>query len=172
MECTILAHIRTGSSALSVQNKRHLHWKEIGSISAMNNDAGGVVVAHNLLLKRDPSNVEHLVHKQKMASILASPQAARKKRFVKLELGSLEDNLPTGNNPFQYPKATGGISQLGSEPDRGFGEPIGAPQSALTASSTRMLFGGTPPSIYSEPAQGLYKGSFGQETALGTGTNV
>jgi hypothetical protein len=25
MECTILAHIRTGSSVLSVQNKRHLH---------------------------------------------------------------------------------------------------------------------------------------------------
>jgi hypothetical protein len=51
MECTILAHIRTGSSALSVQNKRHLHWKEIGTISAMNNDMGGAVAAHNLLLK-------------------------------------------------------------------------------------------------------------------------
>jgi hypothetical protein len=152
MECTILAHIRTGSSALSVQNKRHLHWKEIGSLSAMNNDAGGAVVAHNLLLKRDPSNVEHLIHKQKMASILASPQAAKKKRFVKLELGSLEDNLPTGNSPFQYPKATGGTSQLGSEPDREVGELMGAPQPTSTASSTRMLFGGTPPSIYSEPA--------------------
>jgi hypothetical protein len=172
MECTILAHIRTGSSALSVQNKRHLHWKEIGSISTMNNDAGGAVVAHNLLLERDPSNAEHLVHKQKMASILASPQAARKKRFVKLELGSLEDNLPTGNSLFQYPKATGGTSQLGPESDRGFGELIGVPQSTFTASSTQMLIGGTPPSIYSEPAQGLYKESIGQEAALGTGTNV
>ncbi|CAK9253699.1 unnamed protein product [Sphagnum jensenii] len=77
----------------------------------MNNDAGGgAVVAHNLLLKRDPSNAEHLIHKQKMASILASPQAAMKKRFVKLELGSLEDNLLTGNNLFRHPKATGGTS--------------------------------------------------------------
>jgi len=25
MECTILAHIDTGTSALSIQNKRHLH---------------------------------------------------------------------------------------------------------------------------------------------------
>jgi hypothetical protein len=100
MECTILAHIRTGSSALSVQNKRHLHWKEIGTIPAMNNDAGGAMAAHNLLLKRDPLSTEHLVHKQKMASILASPQAARKKRFVKLELGSLEASLSAGANPF------------------------------------------------------------------------
>ncbi len=35
MECTILAHVRTGSSALSVQNKRHLHWKELESISTV-----------------------------------------------------------------------------------------------------------------------------------------
>ncbi len=49
---------------------------------------------------RDPSSTEHLVHKQKMASILAFPQAARKKRFVKVELGSLEANLPAGANPF------------------------------------------------------------------------
>jgi hypothetical protein len=172
MECTILAHIRTGSSALSVQNKRHLHWKEIGSISAMNNDAGGAVAVHNLLFKRDPSNTEHLVHKQKMASILASPQAARKKRFVKLELGSFEDNLPTGNNPFQDPKATGGITQLGPKPDPRYGELVGAPQSILTAHSTRMPIRGTPPSIYLEPAQGLYKGSIGQEAALEIGTNV
>jgi hypothetical protein len=144
MECTILAHIRTGSSALNVQNKWHLHWKEIGSISAMNNDAGGTVAAHNLLLKRDPSNTEHLVHKQKMASILASPQAARKKRFVKLELGSFEDNLPTGNNLFQDPKATGGTTQLGPEPGPGHRELIGVLQSILTAHPTRMLIGGTP----------------------------
>jgi hypothetical protein len=73
MECTILAHIRTRSSALSVQNKWHLHWKEIGTISAMKNDTGGAVAAHNLLLKRDHSCTEHLIHKQKMASFLASP---------------------------------------------------------------------------------------------------
>jgi len=74
----------------------------------MNNDTGGAVAAHNLLLKRDPSSTEHLIHKQKMASILASPQAAIKKRFVKLELGSLEASLPAGTNPFQDPKVAGG----------------------------------------------------------------
>lgn len=60
MECTILAHIWTGSNALSVQNKRHLHWKEVETISTMNNDTGGAVVAHNLFLKRDPSSIDHL----------------------------------------------------------------------------------------------------------------
>ncbi len=73
MECTILAHIRTGSSAFSVQNKRHLHWKEIETISAMNNDMGGAMAAHNLLLKKDPSSTNHLDYKHRMASILASP---------------------------------------------------------------------------------------------------
>jgi len=73
MECTILAHIWTGSNALSVQNKRHLHWKEVETISTMNNDTGGAVVAHNLLLKRDPLSTNHLAYKHRMASILASP---------------------------------------------------------------------------------------------------
>jgi hypothetical protein len=73
MECTILAHVRTGSSAFSVQNKRHLHWKELESISTMNNDGGGAVAAHNLLFKRDPLSSEHIANRQKMASILASP---------------------------------------------------------------------------------------------------
>jgi len=114
MECTIFTHIRIGSSAFSVQNKRHLHWKEIGTNSVMNNDMGGAVVAHNLLLKRDPSSTEHLVHKQKMASILASPRAARKKRFVKLECGNLKNCLPTGANPFQVPKVARNTAQHGS----------------------------------------------------------
>jgi hypothetical protein len=42
-----------------------------------------------------------------MASILASPQAARKKRYIKLELGSVETSLPAGGNPFQYSKDCG-----------------------------------------------------------------
>ncbi|CAK9867490.1 unnamed protein product [Sphagnum jensenii] len=29
VECTILAHIDTGTSALNIQNKRHLHWKAL-----------------------------------------------------------------------------------------------------------------------------------------------
>jgi hypothetical protein len=112
MECTILAHIHTGSSALSVQNKRHLHWKEVKSISAMNNDMGGAVVAHNLLLKKDPACSDHLAHKQRMASILASPQATRKKRFIKLEWGNPEANLPGGTSPSIYQTLPGGTNHL------------------------------------------------------------
>jgi len=36
MECTILAHICTGTNVISVQNKRHLHWKATEAIMAMN----------------------------------------------------------------------------------------------------------------------------------------
>jgi hypothetical protein len=32
-ECTILAHISIGSSAISVQNKRHLHWRLSDSLT-------------------------------------------------------------------------------------------------------------------------------------------
>jgi hypothetical protein len=162
MECTIHAHIRIGSNALSVQNKRHLHWREIGTISAMNSDTGGAVATHNLFLKRDPSSTEHLVHKQKMASILASPQVARKKRFVKLELGNLEASLPAGANPFQDPKAAGGTTQHDLEPDRGYTENEGIePPSTFTTYPAWMPNGGTP-SHNPGPDQGHHKGSIGR----------
>ncbi len=172
MECTILAHIQTGSSALSVQNKRHLHWKEIKSISAMNNDAGGAVAAHNLLLKRDPLSMEHLVHKQKMASILASPQAARKKRFVKLELGSLKASPPAGANPFQDPKVARGATQHDLVLDQGYVE-NGATEShsIFTIYLALTPNGGNPPHN-SEPDQGHLKGSIGRQAALILGTHV
>jgi hypothetical protein len=173
MECTILAHIRTSSSALSVQNKRHLHWEEIRTNSVMNNDMGGAVAAHNLLLKRDPSSMEHLVHKQKMASILASPQAARKKRFVKLEWGNLEDCFPMGANPFQDPKVAGDTVQHDSRPDPGDIETKGTklPPSTLATHPIPMPIGGISPHN-SGPDQGLYKGLIGQEAALRLGTYV
>jgi hypothetical protein len=55
MECTILAHICNGTNAISVQNKRHLHWKETESISAMNNEAEFLAAAHDLFLKNEPT---------------------------------------------------------------------------------------------------------------------
>ncbi len=116
MECTILAHIWTGP-AFSIQNKRHLHWKDIEAILDMNNEVGAAVMAHSLLLKRDPPSTNHHTYKQKVASKLASSQAARKKRFVRLEWGSAEANPPEGANPFQIPQTTKGISQHNSEPD-------------------------------------------------------
>ncbi|CAM6055527.1 unnamed protein product [Sphagnum tenellum] len=128
----------------------------------MKNDTGGAVAAHNLLLKRDPSSTDHLVHKQKMASILASPQAARKKRFVKLELGSLKASLSAEANPFQNPKVAGDTTQHDLEPDRGYVENVGIESpSTFTTYPTLMPNEGTPPHN-PEPDQGHHKGSIGR----------
>jgi hypothetical protein len=109
----------------------------------MNNDTWGEVAAHNLLLKRDPSSIEHLIYKHRMASILASPQAAKKKRFIKLELGSVEASLPAGANPFQYSKIAGGTTQHNSEPNRRYVGNAGIKSSpTFTTSPTFMLDGG------------------------------
>jgi len=138
----------------------------------MNNDTGGVVAAHNLLLKRDPSSTEHLVHKQKMVSILASPHAAMKKRFVKLELGSLEASLPAGANPFQDPKVAEGTTQHDLAPDRGYVENEGIESpSIFTIYPILMLNGGIPPHN-SEPYQGHHKESIDWQAALTLRTHV
>jgi len=89
MECTILAYIDTGSSALSVQNKRHLQWKVLDHIPSMNNEVEFAASTHNLLRKSDGENSTCQAHKNRSASMLASPQAARKKRFTKLDLTHL-----------------------------------------------------------------------------------
>jgi hypothetical protein len=86
MECTILAHIGTSSNALSIQNKRHLHWKALEHILSMNNEIEFATAAHNLLRKMDARDTNQQAHKNRAISILASPQAARKKRFTKLDL--------------------------------------------------------------------------------------
>ncbi len=89
-ECTILAHISTGSSAISVQNKRHLHWRPSVSLTNMNNDIEFAGPAHNLLLKFGPVSTKRQVRMSEVASQMASPQAIKKKRFVKLDLSKLE----------------------------------------------------------------------------------
>ncbi len=88
MECTILAYIDTGSSALSVQNKRHLHLKVLEHTPSMNNEVEFAASTHNLLRKTDVESTTRQAHKNCMASILASPQAARKKWFTKVDLRS------------------------------------------------------------------------------------
>jgi hypothetical protein len=91
MECTILAHISTRLSALSVQNKRHLHWKALKHIPSMNNEVEFAAPAHNLLRNSGVENTTRLAYKNSIASILASPQAARKKRLIKVDLALLRD---------------------------------------------------------------------------------
>jgi hypothetical protein len=51
MECIILAHIPARINAISIQNKRHLHWKTLESIIAMNNEVEFIAPTHNLLWK-------------------------------------------------------------------------------------------------------------------------
>jgi hypothetical protein len=52
----------------------------------MNNDIKFATPAHNLLRKTDTGNTVRQAHRNSSTSLLASPQAARKKRFTKLDL--------------------------------------------------------------------------------------
>jgi len=63
----------------------------------MNNEVEFSASAHNLLLKIGAEGTTRQAHKNHSANIQASPQAARKKRFTKLDMMMLE---PTrmGNN--------------------------------------------------------------------------
>jgi len=89
VECTILAHIDTGASALSIQNKRHLRWKVLELIPRMNNNVEFATLAHSLLMKAKTKSSTHQESKNRTASIQALPQAARKKRFTKLEISTM-----------------------------------------------------------------------------------
>ncbi|CAM6055883.1 unnamed protein product [Sphagnum tenellum] len=108
MDCTIVVHIDTGTSALSTQNKRHLHWKVLDPTQEMNNDMEFSTSAHNLLRKTDTGNSTSQAHRNKSASLLASPQAARKKRFTKLDLALMTARLlgsigpPAARNKLTY----------------------------------------------------------------------
>ncbi len=88
-ECTILAHIDSGTSALSIQNKRHLHWKVLDVKTSMGNEMEFSAPAHSLLMKTEAVQSEHQEFKNRSASFQASPQAARKKRYTKLNFAIL-----------------------------------------------------------------------------------
>jgi hypothetical protein len=57
----------------------------------MNNEVEFTAPVHNLLRKSGVENTTRLAHKNSTASILASPQAARKKRFTKVNLALLRN---------------------------------------------------------------------------------
>ncbi len=113
-ECTILAHISTGSSAISVQNKRHLHWRSYTSLMDMNNDIEFAGPGHNLLLKSGPASTKRQVRMNEAANQRASPQAIRKKRFVKLDLSKLEPQRVATSLNFENRQVDQG-AQLNSE---------------------------------------------------------
>ncbi|CAM6023818.1 unnamed protein product [Sphagnum balticum] len=90
LECTILAHINTETSVISVQNKRHLHWKALDFVFGMNNEIEFSAPAHNLLMKTRTESAACHAHKNHAASTQASLQVARKKRYTKLNITTLE----------------------------------------------------------------------------------
>jgi len=62
----------------------------------MNNDVVFAGPAHSLLLKTGPASTDRQTRKSTLASLLASPQAVRKKkRYVKLDLSSLVPSNPS-----------------------------------------------------------------------------
>ncbi|CAK9869616.1 unnamed protein product [Sphagnum jensenii] len=97
VECTILAHIETGSSTFNIQNKRNLRWKAMELIPGMNNETEFAAPAHSLLMKADLMNSSRLESKNHATSMQASPQATRKKHFMKLDISSTGTARTDGN---------------------------------------------------------------------------
>jgi len=60
----------------------------------MNNEAEFAAPAHNLLMKVVPENPTRPGNQNRSASVQASPQAARKKFFVKLDIKTLSSHRP------------------------------------------------------------------------------
>jgi hypothetical protein len=52
-KCTILAHIDSRTNALSIQNKRHLHWKVLDGKNEMGNEMEFLAPVHSLLMKAE-----------------------------------------------------------------------------------------------------------------------
>jgi len=97
-ECTILAHVPTGTNPINIQNKKHLHWKALDAIFVMNNNVESVALAHNLLQKKGNEGGDRQSHKNMTSNAMASPQAARKKHFTPLDLErSQAPNAVTSN---------------------------------------------------------------------------
>jgi len=110
-ECTILAHISTNSNAISVQNKKHFHWRLSDSLTGMNNDSEFSGPAHNLLLKFGLVSTDRQARKSESTSQLASPQTIRKKRFTKLDLFKLEPQRVVTSLNFEVGQIVQGVDQ-------------------------------------------------------------
>ncbi len=52
-ECTIITHIDVGCEAINIQNKQHLHWRVLESITNVNNEVEFTAFTHCLFLKID-----------------------------------------------------------------------------------------------------------------------
>ncbi|CAM6035423.1 unnamed protein product [Sphagnum compactum] len=80
----------THDSALADLTQRLETELEEKSIPGMNNEVEFSASAHSLLLKTGSENSDCQVHKNQTTSIQASPEAAKKKRYTKLDLATIE----------------------------------------------------------------------------------
>ncbi|CAK9216023.1 unnamed protein product [Sphagnum troendelagicum] len=80
----------------------------------MDNDIEFAGPAHNLLLKSGPVSTERQVRMSEFASQMVSPQAIRKKRFIKLDLSKLEPRQVATSLNFEDGQVVQG-AQLNSE---------------------------------------------------------
>ncbi|CAK9863880.1 unnamed protein product [Sphagnum jensenii] len=102
MECTILAHIHTGAKGVSVQKRKHLHWKALEQALSLDNEVAFATQAHNLLMRSGEDDSTRQAFRNRWVSLRASPQAARKKKkFSRLDMTILMNPESTNPDPTQ-----------------------------------------------------------------------
>jgi hypothetical protein len=102
MECTILVHIHTGAKGVSVQKRKHLHWKALEQTLNLDNEVAFVTPAHNLLMRSSDEDSTRQALRNRWASLRASFQAARKKkRFTRLDMIILMNQESNNLDPAQ-----------------------------------------------------------------------
>ncbi len=106
-ECTILTHVPAGANPINIQSKKKLHWRMLDVISAMNNEVEFICLGHNLLLRKVTKGKNRQLYMFMILSVQVSPQVARKKHFMSLNLEcSRASNATTPSNTliFQIPE--------------------------------------------------------------------
>jgi len=102
MECTILVHIDTGAKGVSVQKRKHLHWKALEQTFNLDNEVAFAAPAHNLLMRSGDEDSTRQALRNRWASLRASLQAARKKkRFMRLDMTILMNPETSSLEPTQ-----------------------------------------------------------------------
>jgi hypothetical protein len=89
MECTILIYIHMGLKGVNVQKRKYLQWTALEHTPSLNNEVAFTAPAHNLLMRSSAEDTTRQALRNRSASIRAFPQAAKKKRFTRLDMAIL-----------------------------------------------------------------------------------
>ncbi|CAM6056899.1 unnamed protein product [Sphagnum tenellum] len=102
MECTILVPIHTGEKGVSVQKRKHLHWKALEQTLNLDNEVTFAAPTHNLLMRSSEEDLTRQALRNRWASLRASPQAAiKKKRFTRLDMTIMMNPETSSPDPAQ-----------------------------------------------------------------------